>query len=334
MKKNILLFLATLLAIFIVSELIFRLAWVNKEWWVDEKRGAVYVEPLNRYGPGRFDEVRDFKYEKKKPKGTIRIIAVGDSFTWGDGVKFDDTYAKRLERRLNYFVTPKTGKKYEVMNMSWCGFSTFQQINELELIKGYQPDIIVWGYCLNDTEDWADPVGVQTLRYWLIYKREPKKILKYIYRNSYSISFIAERLTNLRIGFGNKKYYKHLYDDSYMGWIRVQKSFEIMREQKIPIVVLIFPLVSYKLDERYPFSGIHQKIKKELEKNSLSYIDFYDVKEFKDEDPIRMQAVPYKNSHPSEIAHRIIEEVVFQKLTNDYKNIIEIEKTSSESQKK
>lgn len=321
MKKNILFSLVTLITILIVLEIVFRIGWKNNDWWIDEKRGAVYVYPINRYGPGRFDHVRDFKYEKQKPKDTIRVVCVGDSFTWGDGVKFDDTYAKRLERSLNYFYRQKTGKRYEVLNMSWCGFSSFQEINELGFIKEYQPDLIIWGYCLNDTEDWANPDGVQALRYKYIFKREPNKFLKILYHNSYLSSFIANRVSNLRIAFGYTKYYKHLYEDSYMGWIRVQKSFEILKEQKIPIIVLVFPLVSYKLDGGYPFLEIHQKIRKELGKNGLTYIDFYN--EFKNENPIRLQAVPYKNPHPSEIAHRIIEEVIYNKLTSDYKDVLE-----------
>lgn len=320
MKKNILLSTVTLIAVLTFLEIILRVAWENNEWWAEEKNDAPYTYPINRYGPGMFDYVRDLKYDKEKPRGTVRIICVGDSFTYGDGVKFDDTYAKRLERSLNYLQGRKTGKKYEVLNMSWCGFSTFQEINQLPFIKEFHPDLILWGYCLNDTEDWTDPDGVQLLRYKLIYKHEPKKYLKFIYKNSYLSSFIGNRLSNLRISGGNKKYYKYLYEDSYPGWIRVQKSFEILRNQDTPIIVLVFPLLAYDLNKGYPFLEIHEKLRRELERDRLTYIDFYDT--FRKENPIRLQAVPYKNPHPSEIAHRIIEETVYKKLTSDYESIL------------
>ena len=47
------------------------------------------------------------------------------------------------------------------------------------------------------------------------------------------------------------------------------------------------------------------KIKKELEKNKLSYLDYYDF--FKQEDFMRLQVIPFLDPHPNEIANRIIE---------------------------
>lgn len=312
MKKGVLLFLVSLIFAFTALEIIFRVVLENNAWWAEVNLVPVYQYPINKYG------LRDFEYEKEKSEDAVRIACVGDSFTWGDGIKFDDTYPKRLERNLNSFLSPDTGKKYEVLNISWCGYSTYQEIKKLEFIKEFHPDIIVWGYCLNDSEDWADPKGVMALRRRFQVRREPNRFLKFLYHNSYLISFVGNRLSNARIALGNKKFYKLIYDDSYMGWTRAKDCFQILRDQDVPIVVLIFPLLSYDLG-KYPFLDVHKKIVKELEKDKLSYIDFYDL--FKNEDYIRLQAVPYKNSHPSEIANRIIEEAVYNKLLTDYKEI-------------
>lgn len=315
MKRGILLFLFALIVTIIILELVFRMVWENNVWWVDTRAEPVYQYPINKYG------FRDFGYEKEKPSETVRVICMGDSFTWGDGIKFDDTYPKRLERELNYYESPKTGKKYEVLNISWCGYSTFQEINKLEFIKEFQPDLIFLGYCLNDSEDWADPKGVIALRHRYLFKREPNEFLEFLYRNFYLFSFIANRLSNLRIALGNVKYYKLIHEDTYIGWSRTKESFKILSEQDIPVIVLVFPLLSYSLDKGYPFLNIHKKIKKELGKNGLPYIDFYNI--FKDEGHIRLEAVPYKNPHPSEIANRVIEEILYNKLITDYKDIIE-----------
>jgi len=44
---------------------------------------------------------RDSEHALGKPAGTVRIVALGDSFTYGVGADFDDTYPAQVERRLN-----------------------------------------------------------------------------------------------------------------------------------------------------------------------------------------------------------------------------------------
>jgi lysophospholipase L1-like esterase len=44
---------------------------------------------------------RDTEHDAAKPPGTFRIVALGDSFTYGAGAEYDDTYLVRVERTLN-----------------------------------------------------------------------------------------------------------------------------------------------------------------------------------------------------------------------------------------
>lgn len=79
---------------------------------------------------------------KAKPKGIKRIMALGDSLTWGVGLDVNDRYTNVLERML-----PNT----EVLNFGFPGRSTVQ---ERDILKKYidivQPDLIVIGFCYND----------------------------------------------------------------------------------------------------------------------------------------------------------------------------------------
>jgi lysophospholipase L1-like esterase len=45
--------------------------------------------------------LRDVEHSAKKPPGTFRILGLGDSFTYGVGAAFEDTYLVQLERMLN-----------------------------------------------------------------------------------------------------------------------------------------------------------------------------------------------------------------------------------------
>ena len=85
---------------------------------------------------------RDKEYELEKPKEICRIIAIGDSFTWGYGVNDHEIYTERLEEML-----PKT----EVINLGVTAYSLQQEILyfKREGLK-YAPDIVILGFCLND----------------------------------------------------------------------------------------------------------------------------------------------------------------------------------------
>ena len=37
-------------------------------------------------------------HSKPIPTGKRKILAIGDSFTWGQGVRFEDTYIKKIEK--------------------------------------------------------------------------------------------------------------------------------------------------------------------------------------------------------------------------------------------
>jgi len=84
----------------------------------------------------------------KRPH-TIRIVAVGDSITFGYGIPVEDTYAKILERRLN--ESSSGGTRYEVLNGGTLGGSLGDYLHFLnQKAEELQPDVILIGLCLND----------------------------------------------------------------------------------------------------------------------------------------------------------------------------------------
>jgi len=79
---------------------------------------------------------KDFPYSKNKEK--LRILILGDSFTFGDEVSDDETYSYYLQEML-----PHT----EVINMGVHGYGHDQMLILLkeEGVK-YQPDIVILGF--------------------------------------------------------------------------------------------------------------------------------------------------------------------------------------------
>jgi lysophospholipase L1-like esterase len=89
-------------------------------------------------------------YARPKPAGVFRIAMIGDSVTMGAGVAEEDAYPARVERALNESSGSVT---YEVLNLGMAGLNATNVVERMERIGvPYDPDLIVYGYTLNDIE--------------------------------------------------------------------------------------------------------------------------------------------------------------------------------------
>jgi hypothetical protein len=103
-------------------------------------RGRVRTNSLGLRGP---------EVAPRKPAGTRRVIVVGDSYVFGQGVDDDQTMPARLSRRLN----DRGPGRYEVVNLGVNSYSTDQELILLEeLGPRLEPDIVVLFVCDNDFE--------------------------------------------------------------------------------------------------------------------------------------------------------------------------------------
>ncbi len=82
-----------------------------------------------------------------KAKRTVRILGIGDSFTFGWGVSLEETFLKKLERRLKKI----TGEEIETIN---AGVPQWDLNQYYVYLKNYgfrySPDLIVLTYFFND----------------------------------------------------------------------------------------------------------------------------------------------------------------------------------------
>lgn len=96
--------------------------------------------------------LRDREYSVVKPPHTFRILALGDSFTYGDGVALEETWMKDLERRLNRQLGD-TGIHFEVLNAGIPGYNTHQELIHLQDVGlQFDPNLVVVEFTLNDAE--------------------------------------------------------------------------------------------------------------------------------------------------------------------------------------
>jgi hypothetical protein len=165
MRRNLLLLLVALLVVLIPAEVYLRVKAARERTRIrgdmDERALCTEASPDKRllytYTPGECGAnsrgFRDVEHTVQKPKGTFRIVLIGDSVAEGRNVDPDSSFGRVLERMLN-----ARGEKtrFEVILLARIGYSTPQEIVLLEdEAPRYDPDLILWSYCLNDP---ADPV--------------------------------------------------------------------------------------------------------------------------------------------------------------------------------
>jgi hypothetical protein len=151
-----------------------RLKWVERH----RKQGRIYFE-FDVHSPTRGwalkPGVRDLQvfgdkllssnsrglrgrreYADEKPAGVTRVLVFGDSFTFGEGVSDDETYAHVLEELL---------PGVEVLNFGVHGYGHDQMLLYLEdEAARYHPDVVILGFLsldmdrsLVDFRDFAKP---------------------------------------------------------------------------------------------------------------------------------------------------------------------------------
>jgi hypothetical protein len=86
-----------------------------------------------------------YNYSLNKPVDTYRIIALGDSFTFGMWLNTADSWPELLEDRLNSEKPCALYSKYEVLNLGVKGYDIQYEVEwfRLHAIK-YTPDMVVW----------------------------------------------------------------------------------------------------------------------------------------------------------------------------------------------
>jgi len=94
------------------------------------------------------------------PKTGIRILALGDSTTFGLGVEDRETWPAVLRERLS-----ATGMDVEVVNAGVPGYTAFQGQRFMQE-RGFalQPDLVILTFGFNDADSWGSRSDSETAR--------------------------------------------------------------------------------------------------------------------------------------------------------------------------
>lgn len=286
----------------------------NSKFWHSSIDGS-WEFVTNKQG---FRSKKDFSYQKKAD--SIRVLALGDSFTQGFEVRQEHTYSSILGKYLK-----SKGLEAEVINTGVSGFSTAEELifMENEGFK-YSPDYVLVGFYANDYDDnlKSDIFRMDEGKLLLNKKKHIPgvKILnfhnsfggfRWLSENSYFYSFflnlvwksfkaalLKQKSMEMAVFSGSLDTYK-----IDMANALIQRLCSFNKAKKIKTIFIDIPH-QFPEGAEYSKSSIVPKIKKTITENcdglllSKSYLgDFNSIV-----DPF----VPHGQRHLSEFSHSLI----------------------------
>ena len=180
----------------------------------------------------------------EKPHGQRRIVALGDSFTLGYGVRDDETWPAQLEKEL----------QVEVLNFGVADADTRAEVNYLEgYALSFQPDVVLLALFLND----AGREGT------MIFLDPRKAPLPHLRRHSFLANLALSELHRRRVGRRLVDHYRDGFREESPGWrdvrAELRRARDLCRASDIELVLLIYPVL-FGLEADCPFAGIHRTI--------------------------------------------------------------------------
>ena len=238
--------------------------------------------------------LRDREFSFEKPTGVYRVMMLGDSTTFGWGVKEENTAAKFLERKLNADL-PAGYNRAEVMNTGVGNYDTVQEVTYYETIGWkYHPDLVVLVFFINDPE----PVPIE------------KK--GFLIDRSYLIAFATNRIDGLMRHAGVrpnwKTYYASLYNDDRPGFQACKKALVSLaystRSHDAKLLVALLPELHQINGDSYPFKAAHQKIKDVMAAEKVPVLELIDgLKDHGREETLWVTSL---DDHPNSKANDLI----------------------------
>lgn len=289
--------------------------------------GSDYLgDPINA------DGLRDRERPIAKPPGVFRIACIGDSITFGLYVPSSETFAARLEARLNA-DPPSKGTTYEVLNFGVTGYNISQSAANLSLrAMKYSPDLVVHAYCLNDPSQYSREFAVLRNRAGAAKRRYLDEILHEPrtwagHSRLYRLAHYAWMVEADAWGRGRSStsayavpaptawtdaaYFRALHADEE-GTRRVENGFrriaDIVAPARVPVLVAVFPLMDAW--EGDTLSDVREQIRASAAREKFAVLDLlpaYQSAAASSPEPLAVD-----NLHPSPRGHAVAAEAMHE----------------------
>lgn len=279
-----------------------------------ERREVVYA--INSQG------FRDREYPRAKPPGTVRIVMLGDSVTYGTGIPAESTLAKVLER---WFAAELEQPRVEVLNFGVPATNTSQQVAYLRWkVLEWQPDMVLVCSTIVDASGFGIEPPAPEPPSWEMrtitglgllsgvadedyeHLTAEQRRMSALRRTSVLADFLAFNAYRTLYGRIQVRNYRRDWAEGSPGWKSVQRGLEIgqrvTQAAGCELQVAMYPSL-VELGDGYPFQGEVRRLGAFCAERN---IPFFDLREPLDGmDGARLQAHAH-DRHPGPLSNELV----------------------------
>jgi lysophospholipase L1-like esterase len=244
---------------------------------------------------------RDQEHALTRPAGTVRLLGLGDSYLWGQGVHREDVVLNRLARLLE---EAHPGVPVESINTARMGSNTVDQL-ALLVNRGldYQPHLVIVHFVPNDVEPDLSAQGpkLEFFREYTALYQTPDRLSEH----SRLWGWLRQRAAG---ALRARRYVREAvasFRPENPGWRRARQALLGIRDAcdrgGADLLLVIFPFF-HELDGDYPFQGIHDTVRRHAETQGIAVLDLRDrYRTFRGPE----LWVHPTDQHPNELAHAL-----------------------------
>lgn len=237
-------------------------------------------------------------YSNKQEPGRRRVTILGDSFAFGHGVaNVEDRFANLVRRAR---------PDWQVHVYAEPGVETSGHLAYIRKARrtGYELDVVLLAYCLNDIADLSEPWR-DSIRAAM---KAPKPPL--IVNRSYIINTWYHRLRHARhpflkdyYGFVLDAYQSPLWETQLERLVALKNNIDAGGGQ---LVVVTFPFL-HALGPAYEYRSVHEKLNLFWQAGGVPHLDLLRVYEPYAPDQLVVNA---HDAHPNEFAHQLAADAI------------------------
>jgi lysophospholipase L1-like esterase len=271
---------------------------------------------VGRHGPAPAIRANSLGFREREipPKSDkYRIVVVGDSFTWGQGIEEADRFSDLLERDL--------GGHYEVFNFGRPGNNMPEHLEVLDQALKVSPDFVLLQLYINDweTPSMERPRPKRLLPEDWDRTMERSSILYDLARNQWNTVQEKVGITDSYAKYMERNLADQNLPNARMAYGQLRAFFDKARAAKTAAGAVLFPapdaLGPYGRD--YPFRYLHEGTRQVCAEKRVPCLDLLPLYSTV-ADPKTLWVSPF-DAHPNATSNRRAAETILERFRSVWK---------------